>query len=258
MANANSIVARLMALAGLTGSTPSTNTLLAPGRNTPQALSDFDKSGEVDNPDIWSSYNSAMSRPRTLEEQLRLWDEMSHWDLLSAILTEIVDESTQEDASCPGLMWYECEDSKVENELNQMRVDVNADEYIPSQVWHIAGMGNSFEKLDYAVGEGVQGFSYVHPLEIRRYWLRRNRRCVGFRWQNGKPDKSAAFNVGNVSVNRPAINVGSGTNNSDDIENLWYPWDFLHFRRMLPIAKASTENLFLRPLKASTKSFALL
>lgn len=228
----SSVVAKLLSLSGLIGSSPSTNTLIPPSRNSPRSIEDFQRAGDVDNPDIWSSYNSAMARPRTLEEQLRMWDEMAHWDLLAAALAEITEEATQEDSYSPALIWYECNDVKARDDVEQMLLDVNAAEYIRSQVWHVAGYGNSFEKLDYAPGDGVKGFNAVHPLEIRRYWLKRNRRCVGFRWQGGKPSKETTFNLGNSIISQAKIKSGSTSSGAQEMEQLWYPWDFLHFRRM--------------------------
>jgi len=165
----NSIVAKVLSFAGLTGSSPTTNTFVPPPRRSAFAQEDFEKAGELANPDIWSSYNSAMSRPRTLEEQLRIWDEMSHWDLMATALSEITDEATQTDSTSPALIWYECTDKRAEEELNQMLLDVGAEEYVRPQVWHTAGFGNHFEKLEYSPGEGVKGFNTVHPMEMRRY-----------------------------------------------------------------------------------------
>jgi hypothetical protein len=226
-----SIVAKILSLAGLTGSNPATNAFIPPSRHSAASQDEFDKAGEVANPDILSSYNSATARPRTLEEQLRIWDEMSHWDLMAAALGEITDEATQVDATSPALVWYECTDKKVEEELNQMLLDVGAEETVRSQVWNTAAMGNHFEKLEYTPGEGVKGFSIVHPMEIRRYWLKRNRRCVGFRWQGNLPRKDEIFKIGNSPILRAALKLGSSSA-QDDLENLWYPWDFMHIRRM--------------------------
>jgi hypothetical protein len=229
--NNKSTVAKVLSFAGLIGSSPSGNTFVPPGRFSQQAQDDFDKSGEIANPDVWSAYNSAVARPRTLEEQLRIWDEMSHWDLMAAALSEITDEATQTDIASPALIWYEASDKEVEEELNQMARDINAEECVKSQVWHVGGFGNHFEKLDYVPGEGVQGFSAVHPMEIRRYWLKRNRRCVGFRWSDNKPNKEEIFKVGNNPIQRAALKLGQG-GKEQDLEHLWYPWDFMHIRRM--------------------------
>lgn len=230
MAN-KSIVAKVLSFAGLTGSSPTTNTFTPPGQRSAAAQDEFDKSGELANPDIWSSYNSAMARPRTLEEQLRIWDEMSHWDLMAAALTEITDEATQTDSTSPALIWYECTDKRAEEEVNQMLMDVGAEELLRPQVWHTAGFGNHFEKLEYSMGEGVKGFNTVHPMEMRRYWLKRNRRCVGFRWNGNPAKKEEIFKIGNTPIQRTSLKLNSGSS-ADELEHLWYPWDFMHIRRM--------------------------
>ena len=228
----SSIVAKVLSLTGMTGSSPSPNAFIPPPKGSTAAQREFDSAGEVANPDIWSSYTTAMARPRTLEEQLRIWDEMSHWDLVAAALSEIVDEATQSDPNCPGLLWYECTDKRAEDELNQMTQDVGTEDFIKSQTWHTAGYGNHFEKLEYSPGEGVVGFSAVHPFEIRRYWLKRNRRCVGFRWHGNLPNKEEIFKVGNSPIARAMLKAGSAGGGSNDMEDLWYPWDFMHIRRM--------------------------
>jgi hypothetical protein len=72
------------------------------------------------------------------------------------------------------------------------------------------------------------GISFVHPMEMRRYWLERNRKCVGFRWLNHKPNKEDVFVQPDNRTPVERVSMAAGQN----IEDLWYPWDFLHFRRM--------------------------
>jgi hypothetical protein len=63
---------------------------------------------------------------------------------------------------------------------------------------------------------------------MRRYWLERNRKCIGFRWTGHKPNKEDVFVHPD---NRTPVERVSMTNGKD-LEELWYPWDFLHMRRM--------------------------
>lgn len=99
---------------------------------------------------------------------------------------------------------------------------------MPSQVYYLAALGNHFEKIEYAPKEGVLGLSFVHPFEIRRYWLERNRKCIGFRWTGHKPNKDDAFVMADNTTPVERVSITDGRN----IEELYYPWDFLHFRRM--------------------------
>lgn len=217
---------------GLTGTSGARTGSLVPRAQTPDAdqrlWQEFQDAGRVGDPEIWTKFNTVMKRPTTFDAMLQLWDEMSQWDLLAAALVEIVDEATQTDANSPGAIWYQCNDAAFEEELNDMLVRLDVETLIQSQVWYIAAMGNHFEKLEYAPKEGILGMSFVHPMEMRRYWLERNRKCIGFRWLNHKPNKEDVFVQPDNSTPVERVSMASGQN----IEDLWYPWDFMHFRRM--------------------------
>lgn len=229
---ANTIATNLLSYLGLIGTSGSHTGSLVPRAQTPQAnqelYRDFLDQGRVADPDIWTKFNSAMRRPVTFDAMLQLWEEMACWDLMAAALVEIVDESTQMDHNSPATVWYQCNDRDFEDELNGLLVKLDVENLIQSQVWHVAAMGNHFEKLEYAPEEGVIGMSFVHPMDVRRYWLERNRKCVGFRWTGHKPSKEAAFVMPDNKTPVPRVQLDNGR----DIEELWYPWDFMHMRRM--------------------------
>ena len=217
---------------GLVGSSGARTGSLVPRAQTPDAdqrlWQEFQDAGRVGDPEIWTKFNTVMKRPTTFEAMLQLWDEMSQWDLLAAALVEIVDEATQVDANSPGAIWYQCNDSAFEEELNDLLVRLDVETLIQSQVWYVAAMGNAFEKLEYAPKEGILGMSFVHPMEMRRYWLERNRKAIGFRWLNHKPNKEDVFVQPDNRTPVERVSMAAGQN----LEDLWYPWDFLHFRRM--------------------------
>ena len=235
---ANIIGTNLLSYLGLIGTSGVHTGSLVPRAQTPQAnqelFRDFTDAGRVADPDVWTRYHHALKRPTTFDAMLQLWDEMASWDLMAAALVEIVDEATQVDANSPATVWYQCNDRDFEDTLNQMLVNINVEDIIQSQVWHIAALGNHFEKIEYAPGEGVMGLSFVHPADIRRYWLERNRRCIGFRWAGHKPSKDSAFVMpdNQTPIERVALTDGK------DTEELWYPWDFLHFRRMFRLRQS--------------------
>lgn len=205
---------------------------LVPRAATPDADQrlwlDFQKAGELGDPDLWTKFNTVMKRPTTFDAMLQLWDEMAQWDLIAAALVEITDEATQTDANSPGTLWFQCNDKNFEEELNDLVDRLDLESIIQSQVWHVAALGNHFEKIEYAPKSGIMGLSYVHPMDMRRYWLERNRKCVGFRWAGHLPNKDDIFVMPDNST--PVERVALGTKQST--EDLWYPWDFLHFRRM--------------------------
>jgi len=222
----------LLRYMGLMGTSGARTGSLVPRAQTPDAdqrlWQEFQDAGRVGDPEIWTKFNTVMKRPTTFDAMLQLWDEMSQWDLLAAALVEIVDEATQVDANSPGAIWFQCNDASFEEELNDLIVRLDVETLIQSQVWYLAAMGNHFEKLEYAPKEGILGMSFVHPMEMRRYWLERNRKCVGFRWLNHKPNKEDVFVQPDNRTPVERVSMAAGQN----IEDLWYPWDFLHFRRM--------------------------
>jgi len=229
---ANTTATSLLKYMGMIGTSGQPTGSLVPRAGTPTAdqelFKEFQEAGRVANPDVWSRFNAYMRRPVTFDAMLQLWDEMAGWDLMAAALVEIVDEATQTDQNSPATVWYQCNDREFEDELNGMLINLNVEELISSQIYYIAALGNHFEKLEYAPGEGVMGMSFIHPMDIRRYWLERNRKVVGFRWTGHKPSKEAAFvhPDNRTPIERVAISDGQ------NIEELWYPWDMLHFRRM--------------------------
>ncbi len=224
----NSLIGNLLSIAGLTGHGFSGRSgLLQPARNSAQAFQDLSASGEVSDGDIWKAYGNATSRPKTLDESLRLWDEMCNWDLVAAALGEITDEATQSDPNSPALLWYETSDPATTDVLNDMLANIGAEQNIRSQVWYTAGFGNSFERLNYRRGEGVLGTAFVHPMDVRRFWLKKSRRCVGFKIIGETPDKGL-LNDDQTTIPRSALSKSS----TQAAEDLWYPWDLMHIRRM--------------------------
>ena len=121
---ANTTSSSLLKYMGLVGTSGVRTGSLVPRAQTPDAdqrlWQEFQESGRVADPDIWTKYNSVMKRPTTFDAMLQLWEEMSTWDLIAAALVEIVDEATQTDANSPGTIWYQCNDQDFEEELNDM------------------------------------------------------------------------------------------------------------------------------------------
>jgi hypothetical protein len=164
-----------------------------------------------------------------MDQVLDLWEEMGTWDLMAAALTELVEEATQRDPINPGTLWFECNDAQFEDELNEMLDLIGVEDILGSQVWYLAALGNHYEKIEYAQNEGVLGLHFIHPKNIRRYWLEKNRQCIGFKWADRKPRASDIFVAADGVTEIPRAAIASTQGRSED---LWYPWDILHMRRM--------------------------
>lgn len=226
----SSIAGDALKFMGLTGA-PIPTSSIAPRIKDPNSGIDtqqFTDLGKVTNSEIWNSYNLSMVRATTYASMLQIWREMANWELISAALVQVVDEAIQKDDSKPGSIWYECDDPKLEEELNDMLLNLGVEEILPSQFWNVSALGNAFEKLDYSRGEGVTGLSFVDPMDIRRFWLQKNRQCIGFKYDRSPPPDRDNFWLLDQNRRIDRVDVGSG----GSTEKLWYPWDFLHFRRM--------------------------
>lgn len=227
----DSLAGGLFNLLGITGSGIATSDLAPPVVGPlmrERELAEFTAASAVQDPNIWSHYNTALSRPSTFDEMMRLWSDMSMWDMVTAALTELVEEASQPDPQTDRTIWYECSDKELEDDLNgSMLVNIDAESVLSSQLWHVAGFGNNFEKIHYERDKGVLGLAFAHPMEVRRLWLEKTRRCVGFKWVKGAPDRENLYVQGQSKIEPPTLNYGGNS-----MEDLWYPWDFLHMRRM--------------------------
>jgi hypothetical protein len=206
---------------------------IIPRANTPSAnqelTDDFIDASRVANPDTWMKYATIMKRPSSMDQVLDLWEEMGTWDLMAAALTELVEEATQRDPINPGTLWFECNDAEFEDDLNEMLDLIGVEDILNSQVWYLAALGNHYEKIEYAQNEGVLGMHFIHPKNVRRYWLEKNRQCIGFKWADRKPRASDIFVAADGITEIPRATIAATQGRSED---LWYPWDILHMRRM--------------------------
>jgi hypothetical protein len=223
---------QLLKVLGIVGSGVSRDTL-SPMLRGPTAgeeqQREWEKAGVVQNPEVWGIYGNYMQQPETLDQQMLLWHEMLSWDLVGAALKELSEEATQPDFVTGHTLWFECTDKNFEKKLMKLRDALGVEEHLQSQTWHVAGYGNNFEKLHYEAGQGVTGISFAHPIDVRRYWLAKNRQCVGFMWKQENPPETENFQVNGATFVRGTIQGGGAANVP---KNLWFPWDFLHMRRM--------------------------
>jgi hypothetical protein len=188
----------------------------------------WDQAGVVQNPEIWGVYGNYMQQPETLDQQMLLWHEMLSWDLVAAALGEMSEEAVQPDFVTGHHLWFECSDQKMEKKLMEMRDSLHIEELLLSQVWYVAGYGNDFERLHYEPGQGVIGMSFAHPIDVRRYWLQKNRACVGFLNKN----ETAVDGLNQLTISGNTFIRGTLPGGGSNPKNLSFPWDYLHLRRL--------------------------
>lgn len=137
--------------------------------------------------------------------------DMADSSSVGPLLDVYAEEATQPDINNGKCLWYECNDTEVEKDLNAMLDRVNSEDYMLSLAFNLAGTGNDFRRILYNK-EGVQQLISVPNREMRRLWDPTTKRLIGFRWLSQKPKEEDAPYKEDKSI--------------------FPPWDFLHFRRI--------------------------
>ncbi len=141
---------------------------------------------------------------------------MAASDLAAPIVELYAEETTQPDINKGKTLWYECNDGKVEKELNSMLERIHAEDYLFPIATGICSTGNEFQRILWSREEGVQQIVGVPQDMVARLWHPTTRKLLGFRWNGQEPHDPMYTNAPDVFA----------------------PWDFLHFRR---IYDSSTE-----------------
>ena len=138
-------------------------------------------------------------------------ETMMNSDIGRPIIETYAEEASQLDINKQKSVWYECNDSSVEEDLNKMLERIGVEDSIYSICYQLAGKGNHFRRVLWNNSEGVVGFVSVPHQEIRRIWDTTSKRLLGFTWQGQQPAEPTM--KGN--------------------ENIFSPWSFIHFRNLL-------------------------
>lgn len=135
---------------------------------------------------------------------------MARSEIAAPIIELYAEESTQPDVSKGKTLWYECNDSTVEKELNEMLERVHVDDYIFSIAAGLAATGNNYQRVLWTPGDGITHMVGTPVNHVTRLWHPTNRKLLGFRWMGEKPNEPTYTNA----------------------EDVFAPWDFVHFRRV--------------------------
>lgn len=163
---------------------------------------------EADNDKSTRAPWQASSSP---EARIRDMLSMTESDLVGPLLEVYAEEASQPDVNKGRALWYECNDSEVEKDLNEMLDRIGAEDYMVPIVINVAGTGNEFRRVLFNE-EGVQQLPGVKADEVKRLWDPTTRRLVGFKWREQKPREEDVIYAQDKTV--------------------FPPWHFIHFRRL--------------------------
>lgn len=136
--------------------------------------------------------------------------EMSESDTIQPIIELYTEEATQPDITKRKSIWYTCSDKAIEKKLNDMLEQIDVESVIQSIVSGVAGRGGQMMRVLYNTQQGVVGL--VHPdTPVRRLFDRTTKVLLGFLWEGQQPDSPFY----------------------DTQREVFAPWDFIHFRRMM-------------------------
>lgn len=134
---------------------------------------------------------------------------MAESEIVRPIVDVYVEECTQPDVTEGKTIWFECNDSTVEEELNKLMETLLIEDSAGPITRNLMGSGNAYRRVLYNEQEGVIGFVEVENADIERVFDPLSKRLLGFRWANHKP----------------AVPMF-------DDESIFPPWDFIHFRNL--------------------------
>jgi len=142
--------------------------------------------------------------------------QMAKSDLVAPIVELYAEETTQPDINKGKTLWIECNDGAIEKDLNEMLDRIHTEDYLFPIAAGVCTTGNSFQRILWSKKEGVQQLIGTPSNHVQRLWHPTTRKLLGFRWANQQPINALYH----------------------DAEDVFAPWDFIHFRR---IYDTSTE-----------------
>ena len=138
-------------------------------------------------------------------------ETMMNSDIGRPIIETYAEEASQLDINKQKSIWFECNDSSVEEDLNKMLERIGVEDSIYSICYQVAGKGNHFRRVLWNNSEGIVGFVSVPHQEMRRIWDQTSKRLLGFTWQGQKPAEATMKGH----------------------DSMFSPWSFIHFRNVL-------------------------
>lgn len=136
--------------------------------------------------------------------------DMSESDMVRPIIEVYVEEATQPDPEHKKTIWYKCSDKDVQESLDKMMKAIGSEDQIARIVQKVVVTGNKFQRVLWNHEHGVIGFAAVTG-RVSRVFHPTTRVLLGYLWEGQQPEV-------------PFL---------ESQPNLFAPWDFIHFRRMM-------------------------
>lgn len=151
----------------------------------------------------FDAFLKASDNPITRQSDLT---EMAESEVVRPIIDVYVEECTQPDINQGKVVWFECNDSTVEEDLNRMLETILIEDSTDPIIRLLAGCGNAFWRVLYNES-GVTGFVHVENEQIERIYEPTTKRLLGFKWKG----------------HTPSVPLYDDT-------SIFAPWEFIHFR----------------------------
>ena len=142
--------------------------------------------------------------------------EMAQSDIINPIIDLYAEECTQPDVNTNKIVWYECSDGGVEEELNEMLERIGVEDQIYSIAFNIASTGNDYRRMLRSEENGIEQMVGVSVTDVERLYDETTRKLIGFRWRDQTPTEEHGLQLG-----------------ASDATLIFAPWEFVHFRRLV-------------------------
>jgi len=207
-------IPKLMKLFGMMDDLPRSATLSGVGHDANLGNNNVGQS-------TYGNYQSQLALSQDYEQKQRDYADMIQYDLIASALEIYQEEAVSTDIMYPDPMWIESSDKEIQKNLESLFNRLNTIEILGSQAWHVAAYGNQFEKIEYNYDVGIVSSSHCDIEHIKRHWDQ-YRNLLGFSYSEGQPDNPQFRHRADFS----------GLKTSENNEELWQPWDFVHSRKL--------------------------
>lgn len=158
-----------------------------------------------------SGFKSLTSNTVDFSQRMREMMNMAKSSLGGTLFQVYAEEATQVDLVKGLSLWFECSDSNIERDLNEMLERIESETYIQALANRLSICGNAPRRIRWNNSDGVLQLLDVPVESWKRIWERDSKKLIGFTLDGEQPDTPIYENYHSVFA----------------------PWDFVHWRRIL-------------------------